>query len=394
MFKNYADYKAQRDALIAQAEQAIGTDGYDAAVKAVKELDEAWTEYAQAQADILALKGAAKAPMTDAAATTMIQGGNVPAEDDLEYRKAFMNYVLKGGKIPQRNEDTQTKTSDVGAVIPSTIINKIYKKLTSAGSIYAKVTKTNIKGGVTVPRETAKPVATWVAERAGSDTQKHAIGGVTFAYHKLRCVIANSFEVVNVTLDIFENDVAESIAEAMMAAIDKAIIAGEGSASHQPEGIITATAPTGQTVEIAEGSHVTYADLLKAEGALPAAYDDAEWCMRKSTFMNEVLGMVDDNGQPIARASVGIDGKPAYYILGRRVEFSDDVPAFATTVTADTVVAFIYRFKDYFFNTNYSIGVKKYTDEATDDECTKALMLADGKPVDLNSLVKVVVKNG
>lgn len=392
MFKDYADYKAQRDELLAKAEQAIGTDGYDAAVKAVKDLDDAWASFAQAQADILALKGAVKAPMADKA---VMPGTEVkPEQEDLVYRKAFMDYVLKGGKAPQVNgTDYQTTTGDVGAVIPTTILNKVYDKLTKAGSIYAKVTKTNIKGGLVIPVASAKAEASWVAERGGTDTQKKAVGSVEFAYHKLRVVIANSFTVVNVTLDIFEEHIATAIVEAMLTAIDKAIIAGTGKTYNQPAGILGATAPDGQTVEITEGNHITYADLLKAEGAVPAAYDDAEWCMRKATFMSEVLGMVDENGQPIARVSVGIDGKPAYYILGRHVEFSDDVPAFATTVAADTVVAFIYRFKDYFFNTNLGITVKKYTDEDTDDECTKALMLADGSPVDLNSLVKVVVKN-
>ena len=37
---------------------------------------------------------------------------------------------------------------------------------------------------------------------------------------------------------------------------------------------------------------------------------------------------------------------------------------------------------------------KKYTDEKTDDECMKAIMLVDGKVIDKNSLVTVTVKNG
>lgn len=43
-------------------------------------------------------------------------------------------------------------------------------------------------------------------------------------------------------------------------------------------------------------------------------------------------------------------------------------------------------------NTNYSMGVKKYEDNDTDDQITKGIMLVDGKVVDKNSLV-VVKKN-
>ena len=67
--------------------------------------------------------------------------------------------------------------------------------------------------------------------------------------------------------------------------------------------------------------------------------------------------------------------------------------AFTTTVSADTIVAAIFDFSSYVINTNYAMTIKKYTDEDTDDEIKKALMLIDGKTADKNSLVTVTVKN-
>ena len=61
------------------------------------------------------------------------------------------------------------------------------------------MTHTSYKGGVTVPTSSAKPTASWVAEGAGSDKQKKALGSITFAYHKLRCAISMSLEVSIVT---------------------------------------------------------------------------------------------------------------------------------------------------------------------------------------------------
>ena len=49
----------------------------------------------------------------------------------------------------------------------------------------------------------------------------------------------------------------------------------------------------------------------------------------------------------------------------------------------------LFNFKDYVLNTNYSMGVKKYEDNDTDDQITKGIMLVDGKVVDKNSLVVV-----
>ena len=52
-------------------------------------------------------------------------------------------------------------------------------------------------------------------------------------------------------------------------------------------------------------------------------------------------------------------------------------------------MAFIFRLQDYMLNTNMNVTVSRYTDQDTDDEVTKAIMLADGKVIDKNSLVTV-----
>mgnify|MGYP000081559087 FL=1 len=45
-------------------------------------------------------------------------------------------------------------------------------------------------------------------------------------------------------------------------------------------------------------------------------------------------------------------------------------------------------------NTNYTMTVKKYEDNDTDDMVTKAIMLVDGKVIDKNSLVVVAKAAG
>lgn len=114
--------------------------------------------------------------------------------------------------------------------------------------------------------------------------------------------------------------------------------------------------------------------------------------MPKKTFFNQIVSMTDSNGQPIARTNVGINGKPEYTILGRKVNFCKYVPAFTKTVTENTVVGFVFNMEDYMLNTNLNVTVKKYEDHDTDDQMTKAIMLADGKVVDNNSLVELQIK--
>lgn len=299
----------------------------------------------------------------------------------MAYRKAFMEYVTRGAAIPaEYRENQNTKTTDVGAVVPTTILDKIVSKMESVGGIYALVTKTGYKGGVSIPKQTLKPVATWVAEGSGSDKQKYTGGNITFAYHKLRCAVSVSFETDTMSIAAFETLLVNNIVEAMVKALELSIVAGTGNG--QPMGIINSE-EYAEVVEIAEQN---YESLVAAEAAVPEAYENtAKWCMSKKTFMGYV-GMVDQNGQPIARVNYGVNGKPERYLLGREVQLTEHLPNFAAA-EAGTKFGFIFDFTNYDLNTNYAIGIKRYEDNDTDDQITKGIMLADGKIIDGNGLV-------
>lgn len=357
-----------------------------------KEVGELQTERAAIDAAIekrnTLLATIAAGEQVDGAEPTVLRAFDKDKDDKGEdkygtmaYRKAFMEYVTRGVAIPaEYRENQNTKTTDVGAVVPTTILDKIVSKMESVGGIYALVTKTAYKGGVSIPRQTLKPVATWVAEGAGSDKQKYTGGNITFAYHKLRCAVSVSFETDTMSIAAFETLLVNNIVEAMVKALEKAIVAGTGTG--QPTGIITST----EYAEIVEVAAQDYDSLVRAEAAVPEAYETtAKWCMSKKTFMGYV-GMTDKQGQPIARVNYGVNGKPERYLLGREVVLTEHLPNFSTA-SANDKFAFIFDFANYDLNTNYAIGIKKYEDNDNDDQITKGIMLADGKVVDGNGLV-------
>lgn len=311
--------------------------------------------------------------------------------DTVEYRKAFMSYALKNAEIPtEYRANAITNTTDVGAVIPTTVLNQIIEKLEATGMILPLVTRTAYKGGVSIPVSTVKPVATWVNEGAGSDTQKKSItkaNMITFAYHKLRCAVAVTLEVDTMALSVFESNLINNIVEAMTKSIEQSIITGTGTG--QPKGILEESITAGRIISVAT---VAYKDLIDAEATLPQAYEaGAVWCMSKKTFM-AYYGLTDSNGQPIGRVNYGIAGKPERTLLGRTVIVNDYVTSYAPAVAVGTKFGFLFNFKDYVLNTNYAMGIKKYEDNTTDDIVTKAIMLVDGKTVDSNSLVVLTKK--
>lgn len=318
--------------------------------------------------------------------------------EELEYRKAFQQFVTKGTAIPtELRADATTATTDLTTAIPVPIVNTIIEKLESTGMILPLVTKTSFPAGMSIPTSSVKPVATWVAEGAGSDKQKKEVKtAITFTHFKLRCEIAMTMEASVMAIAAFEAAFVRQVVEAMTKQIEDAIINGAwnalGNALVGPKGILDETVATGQNVDVAAAAGFAYKTLVDAEAKLPLAYENgAVWFMTKKTFM-EFIAMSDTVGQPIARVNYGIGGKPERTLLGRTVVLNEYMPNYAATVTNDTVVAFLFNPKDYILNTNYNMGVQRKQDWVTEDMLTKAVMAVDGKVIDKNSLVTVTKK--
>ena len=310
--------------------------------------------------------------------------------EGMEYRKAFMHYVTKGTPIPAevRDEPTDevTATTDVAHAIPSVLVNRIIEKLETIGMILPLVTKTSFPAGMAIPISNVKPVATWVNEGASSLKQKKSTAGtIAFTHFKLRCEIAMTMETSVMAISAFEAAFVRQVSEAMIKAIEAAILGGNGAT--QPKGILLETPADGQALT---AKALDYKLLVDAEAALPQAYEaGAKWCMTKKTFMTFV-GMTDAEGQPIARVNYGIGGKPERTLLGREVVLCGDyMDSFSSTLEDDKIFAFLFNFSDYTLNTNYNMGIQRKQDWDTEDLLTKAVMAVDGKVVDKNSLVTI-----
>ena len=329
----------------------------------------------------------------------------------LEYRKAFKKYI-ETGKMEARADVTgKTTDTNVSTVIPENLITSILEQYEQLGVIYNLVTKTSYPVGQQIPVDGVKPTATWVGrntgtpsnstsgEGASSDSQNKTLGAsITFTHFKLRCEVRFTEEVMRMTLPAFEALFIKQVGEAMVRALEFAIVEGDGYG--MPTGILNNTPATGQAITIAEdtnGTKLTYAKLVECEAALPAQYESgAKWFMTKKTFM-AFIGMVDSNGQPIARVNYGIGGKPERTLLGRDVvlyvpQSGSKLKDFTSgNITDDTLVAFMFDPKDYVLNTNYDLGIQHAVDWDNEDHKTKAVMACDGKVIDKGSLVTLTI---
>ena len=307
-------------------------------------------------------------------------------------RQAFMNYVCRGVVIPQEYRAAEnTTTADSGAVIPTSIMNEIITKLESYGSIYAKVRKINVQGGVSIPIADLKPTAHWIAEEKSSDDQKaSAKTSVTFNYYGLECKISQSILANVVTLKMFTDLFVPMATEAMVKAIEIAIFNGTGEG--QPLGVTKDSRVT-TVVTLTQEEYESWNGWHKVKGKMKKAYRNGSFVMNQSTFDTGIDGMEDKNGQPIGRTNYGVNGEETYRFMGKNVETVEDdvLPSWDDANEGDVIAVFM-SFSDYVINTNMEMQVVKWTDHDNNKIKNKCLMVVDGKVADANGII--LVKKG
>lgn len=300
----------------------------------------------------------------------------------LEYRQAFRNYVVNGTPIPEeykqeQRSDALTVVGDVGAVIPTTIMNKVIEDLTVEGKIISRITQTTFQGGVKIPLSDINPTATWLAsESVVSDEQKAEMkASVTFSYHVLEAKVAIGLLSSTVTLGMFEATVVKNLKKAMIKAIETAVINGTGSG--QPKGLTKYTLPTTQVIEFTDKEIGTVKGWARAEAAIPEAYEDSEiYLMNKQTWEMYLNGMTDTSGQKIGLGKINEKGQKI--LNGREVITTDKLPGYDNASTGDIFGALV-NLEDYILNSNLAMYYKKYFNEDKNKWIHKALMIADGQ---------------
>lgn len=401
---NKKEYLEKRNVMLGEAEKLLNEgklDDYNAKEQEIKDLDVEFEKFAKAQTNINALKEKKVAKMIADGIEDSAFGVEKPKAKDIygsvEYREAFMNYCQTGA-MPDKfmNADEYTSTTDAGAVIPTTIMKEIIKEMKVYGQIFSRVRKTNIQGGMETPILSLKPVATWITEATVSDRKKvSASDKVTFTYFGLECRVAVSLLAEIVTLDMFESEITKLIVEAMVKAMDAAVISGTGSG--QPTGITVDTRiPAGNKITLSS------ADFAKWEGwkknvfaKIPLAYRaGGSFIMAAGTFEGHIDGMTDANGQPIGRVNYNVISNGVQERFGGRevMLVEDDIISPYDSASTGDVVAIFCKLSDYCVNSNMQMKMYRWLDQDTNQWVDKAILIADGKILDPNGVL--IIKKG
>lgn len=313
------------------------------------------------------------------------------ALDSVEYRQAFMKYVQTGEWSYQKRQDETLVTSDVGKVIPNTIMNEFIKELKVYGNLYNRVRKLNVKGGVEFPIEELVPTVSWITETTVSDTQAvpNIKTSVSFGYHIVEARLAQSLLSQVVSLPYLETEMARLLAEAFVKEFDRIIISGTGAG--QPLGIlndIRVKATNKITLSAADMTDWTKWR-TKFFAKIPLAYrGEGVMIMTAATWETYIMTLKDANDRPLYQETYDPNnGNLTCRFAGREVILVEpDILKDYDTAQSGEAWAIYLKPTDYAINTNMEIAFKRWFDDEKNKYFNKGLCIMDGKLLDVNSV--------
>lgn len=243
---------------------------------------------------------------------------------ELEER-AFGNYIR--GVVEER-ADVNLTTGDNGAVIPSSIANKIIKKVYDMSPIYQLATRYNIGGTLSIPYydESTQSISmayatefTELESTSGKFTSIELKGFLAGVLTKISESLVNNSQFAIVPFTV--NAMAESIHKW----IEKELLNGTTDKIDGLKGVT-------QSVTSAASTAVTADELIDLQELVPDVYQgQAIFIMNKAT-RTAIRKLKDSEGNFLLNRD--LSAKWGYTLLGKDVYTSDNMSAMAAGKTA------------------------------------------------------------
>lgn len=327
--------------------------------------------------------------------------------DTEDYNRAFMDYVTRGkeypaglvqpGMVPANvRADAFTQTADVPHFIPTTLSSQIISKMSEYGVIWPQVTKLNVQGGLEISIWDYLPQASWITEDTPSDFQKVSDASrISFLYHMAEVRVAQSFLSRAVTLDAFQRTYSDKMAEALVRLLEQGVFRGTGSG--QMLGFLNDPRVTDEHKTVfAEDQIKTWTGWTTLLSKVSVPYRaHGHFYMAQDTWDRYVNGLVDANGQPLARINYGLQGayNSAYTFMGKAVDIvpEDILPSYddAKGQAEDKPAIVFGDLRNYIVNQQEGMRFVRWNDEDKNLDKFKLQTIVDGRIGDVNGLLVI-----
>lgn len=286
-----------------------------------------------------------------------------------------------------------TTSNALGVLIPITIMQDIIKGVDKwYGQLYHRVRHLNLRGGIKWPLGSFGASFNRITETTVSARQNG--GGITgyieFSYKIGEIRIAKTLLQTVLTVDVFEREFAEIVAEAYVKAMDTEIMLGTED-NNQMVGIITEAESANSRIPASNIIEFTAAEMAdwkswqtKLFGIIPLGLrgDRFEFVMTPNTYEANIKTMADDNNRPVYYETYNpVDGTERATFKGREVVFveTEVFQNFNDATDGEYFGMYWVPNEAYAINSNMEFTVMDYFDQETNQWVKKALVINDGK---------------
>lgn len=244
---------------------------------------------------------------------------------ELAEERAFENY-LRG--VVEERADVNLTTGDNGAVIPSSIANKIIKKVYDICPVYQLATRYNVGGTLNIPyydEETQSITMAYATEFQDLESTSGKFLSIELKGFLAGALTKVSRSLINNSQFAIVPFVINAMAESISRWIENELLNGTAD---KVAGLSTVT----QEVAAASSTATTTDELIDLQESIPDAYQGpAIWIMNKAT-RTAIRKLKDNDGNYILNKDA--TSRWGYTLFGKDVYTSDNMPVMEAGKTA------------------------------------------------------------
>lgn len=242
--------------------------------------------------------------------------------DSPVYRSAFLKSLLGKPLTEAEKREFTLVPPTAAAVVPTQTANMIFDQMLKIAPMLNEIQLLRVAGNLRFAVQGVRNPAAFHAEGAAVVPAADTMVQVQLTGFEFMKVIRISATIQTMGIDAFEGWITKVLGEDLAVAIDNEIING---------GNVTGNIAAAQVwnpgvnyIQYAPPATISYQNICDCIALLPSAFDGgAKWLMNKATFYQQIMQVVDGNGNLIAIQSLADGG--AWRIMGYPVLIDDNV---------------------------------------------------------------------
>lgn len=287
-------------------------------------------EFDRIEAEIRAIDATIKA---EERARKLEMGNSNPTgtatQEEMEER-AFADYVM--GRVTEDRAGEQNMTmGNNGAIIPTTIANRIIKAVKDRCPILAGATMYHVKGNLKVPvwgkaNDTHDIAVGYQTEFTDITADSGKFTSIDLGGYLAGALVLIGESVENNAVFSVTDFIVNQMAEEIAVFIEKELLVGTGSSAAQ------GATNTSTILTAASSTAITADEIIELQAKVKQAYQgNACWTMHPDTFL-AIKKLKDGNNRYLLQDN--ITGAFPYMLLGKPVYLSDNMPTIAAEAKA------------------------------------------------------------